>query len=50
VSPDPLGGQFGMVVATARANERAPGNRLSLLQNAGDPERRAYAAWKSSKK
>jgi hypothetical protein len=49
VSPDPLGGQFGLVVATARANERAPGNRIALLQNAGDSDRRAYAAWKSAK-
>ena len=50
VSPDPLGGQLGLVVASARANERAPGNRISSLQTASDTERRAYAAWKASKK
>lgn len=48
VSPDSLGGQFGLAVATVRANERAPSRRAAAIQTANDTDRRAYAAWKKS--
>ncbi len=47
VSPDPLGGRLGLTVASARAAEQAQDNRTVL---GTDADRRAYAAWKGSKK
>lgn len=49
VSPDPMGGQIGLTVATARLSERGPTSQTSAaLQPSADPSRRAYANWKSS--
>ena len=48
VSPDALGGQLGLTVATVRANERAPSRRAAAIQTANDTDRRAYAAWKKN--
>ncbi len=50
VSPDSLGGRFGLAVATVRSNERAPSRGATALQAANDTDHRAYAAWKRSSK
>lgn len=47
VSPDPMGGQIGLAVATARVNERGLSTQTSVaVSSPSDPSRRTFAAGK----
>lgn len=48
VSPDALGGNIGLTVASTLANDRAPSNRAAAVRTSIDTDRQAYAAWKKS--
>lgn len=48
VSPDALGGNIGLTVATTLANDRTPSNRAAAVRTSIDTDRQAYAAWKKS--
>lgn len=50
VSPDPLGGNLGLTVANALANERAPSNSAAIAKSTIDTDRQAYSAWKKNSK